>query len=336
MSASSSRDGTETDWPSIVAVTLGITAFATAQGLTYPRPVVPAERPRRERPRHRAARLAAFHAGALRPSRSSCCPHQNRRHRAGVLIVAGLLGAAATLICFALTENQWLWFILRFCLGYCVNTIYVLGEAWLNAAASDRVRGRVARRLRRGHVDGLRAGPPGHPSLRHSGRPRLRRLRLHGRARRLRASRSWHGVPRVEPEPVVLREVLSFFRLAPHLLLLVVVFGVMDSTTIAVIPVHLTRGGPDPGGGGGLRYRPACGHDRGAARTGQPARSLRPLARGEALSRPDRDQCRRARLRATRGMGDLGPQRPWSGQRSSAPYTSALALLGPGSPGAAR
>ena len=118
----------------------------------------------------------------------------------------------------------------------------MLGEAWLNAAASDRVRGRVAGVYGAGMSTGFALGPLGIPAFGTQGGLAFAvcasMVALVAFAFAILARRA-----RVEPEPVVLREVLSFFRLAPHLLLLVVVFGVMDSTTIAVIPVHLTEEG---------------------------------------------------------------------------------------------
>lgn len=43
----------------------------------------------------------------------------------------------------------------------------------------------------------------------------------------------------VEPERIVLREVVSFLRLAPTMVLLLVAFGIFDTSAISILPLYL-------------------------------------------------------------------------------------------------
>ena len=233
------RDEIATDWPSIIAVTLGITAFATAQGLTYPLLsflLKDAALSEGLIGLHAAAYMVGLVVSVL------TLPALNAYARAGTLIVAGLAIAAAALVGFALTENLIFWFFLRFVLGYCVNTIYVLGEAWLNAAANDRVRGRVTGVYGAGMSFGFAIGPLG--------------LAVFGTEDGLAFSICASFVALVamlfailarrakaEPEPVILREIGAFFTLSPHLIVLVIIFGIFDSTAIAILPLYFVNEG---------------------------------------------------------------------------------------------
>ncbi|MEM6579583.1 MAG: MFS transporter, partial [Pseudomonadota bacterium] len=130
-----------TDLWSVVTVTVGITVFSVAQGLTYPLiALILAERGVSDAMigLNAAAYIAGLGLSVL------VIPTFSRRLRASQVIVAGLFGTALAVLGFALTQSLLAWFLLRFFMGACVNAIYVFGEAWLNAATSDTVRGRVS------------------------------------------------------------------------------------------------------------------------------------------------------------------------------------------------
>ncbi|MEO1225772.1 MAG: MFS transporter [Pseudomonadota bacterium] len=228
-----------TDWASVFAVTLGITAFSTAQGLTYPLFSFLLD------DRGASDGMVGLHAASFMLGLGvsvAILPVLNRILRARHLILAGLLIAVACLVGFAVIDDLFVWFLLRFMLGFCVNTIYVLGEAWLNAAATDDKRGRVAGIYGAGMAGGFAVGPLGIPLFGTGG----------GLAFAVCAAivaavafvfTALLRRTRVEPGVVVLGQIFSFFRLAPLMVLIVIVYGVLDTTAIAILPLYLTSGG---------------------------------------------------------------------------------------------
>ncbi|MEJ6391637.1 hypothetical protein V8J82_00130 [Gymnodinialimonas sp. 2305UL16-5] len=109
-----------TDWWSVGTVTIGITVFAIAQGLTYPLiSLLLAARDVSDTTigLNAAAFMLGLGVSVL------VVPRLTRHLRAGQVIVAGLLGAAMSLGGFAATDNLSAWFLLRFALGFCVNAI---------------------------------------------------------------------------------------------------------------------------------------------------------------------------------------------------------------------
>ena len=169
-------------------------------------------------------------------------PALTRHLRAGQVIVAGLLGAAVMLAGFAATDDLAAWFVLRFALGFCVNAIYVFGEAWLNAATADTVRGRVSGVYGAGMSAGFVIGPLAIPvlgtedGLAFAACAVLVSLVAFGLALMSRRAR-------IEPDKLVLADLPRFARAAPMLIFIVLAFGFIDATVLSLSPLHLTSGG---------------------------------------------------------------------------------------------
>ncbi|QBF31409.1 MFS transporter [Thalassococcus sp. S3] len=241
MNAAPSRQSPliDTDWWSVMTVTVGITVFAIAQGLTYPLiSLLLAERGASET--IVGLNAAAFMAGIA--TSVLVIPSLTQHLRAGQVIVAGLAGAAIILIGFAVSESLAAWFLLRFALGFCVNAIYVFGEAWLNAASADRVRGRVAGIYSAGMTLGFVIGPLAIPlfgtddGLAFAACAVLISLAAFGLAVMSRRAR-------IEPDKLALSDLPRFLRAGPLLVLLVIVFGFVDATVLSLAPLHMTSGG---------------------------------------------------------------------------------------------
>lgn len=66
-----------------------------------------------------------------------------RRLGATGLIAGALLTTACTYVLFAIVDDIPLWFVFRFVLGAAGAMIWVASEAWINALAEERNRGRV-------------------------------------------------------------------------------------------------------------------------------------------------------------------------------------------------
>ena len=228
-----------TDWWSVGTVTIGITVFAIAQGLTYP--LI-------------SLLLAAWDVSDTTIGLNAAAfmmglgvsvlvvPRLTRHLRAGQVIVAGLLGAAMSLGGFAATDNLAAWFLLRFSLGFCVNAIYVFGEAWLNAATADDVRGRVSGVYSAGMAVGFVIGPLAIPifgidsGLAFAACAVLVSCVAFGLAMMSRRTK-------VEPEKPELSDLPRFARAAPMLVFLVVAFGFIDASVLSLSPVYLTGAG---------------------------------------------------------------------------------------------
>ena len=228
-----------TDWWSVATVTIGITVFAVAQGLTYPLiSLLLAERGASDA--MVGLNAAAFMLGLA--TSVLVVPALTRHLRAGQAIVAGLIGAAVILVGFAVTDALATWFVLRFALGFCVNAIYVFGEAWLNAATADSVRGRVSGLYGAGMTTGFAIGPLAIPvmgtddGLAFAACAVLVSLTAFGLALMSRRAS-------VEPDKFALIDLPHFARAAPLLLFLVLAFGFVDGTVLALAPLHLTAGG---------------------------------------------------------------------------------------------
>ncbi|MEO1190304.1 MAG: MFS transporter [Pseudomonadota bacterium] len=228
-----------TDWWSVATVTVGIAVFALAQGMTYPLIsllLVEAGASDLVVGLNAAAFMAGLATSVL------VVPALAQRLRAGQAIVAGLVGAAIFLIGFTLTDSLLAWFILRFALGFCVNAIYVFGEAWLNAATADAVRGRVSGLYGAGMTGGFALGPLAIPllgtdnGLAFAACAAIVSLAAFGLAIMSRRAK-------VEPAKLTLADLPRFFRAAPLLLLLVLGFGFVDGIVLALAPLHLIGGG---------------------------------------------------------------------------------------------
>ena len=143
---------------------------------------------------------------------------------------------------FAATNDLAAWFILRFALGFCINAIYVFGEAWLHAATADTVRGRVSGVYGAGMSAGFVVGPLAIPilgtedGLAFAACAVLVSLVAFGLA--LMARRA-----RIEPDKLALADLPRFARAAPMLLFLVLTFGFVDATVLSLSPLHPTAGG---------------------------------------------------------------------------------------------
>jgi len=228
-----------TDWHSVVTLALGISAFAVAQGLTYPLISLLLVA------RGASERVIGLNAAAFMLGLGISVlvvPAFATRLRAGQVIVAGLIGSALVLVGFATLDALPTWFALRFALGFCVNAIYVYGEAWLNAATADAVRGRVSGIYAAGMSGGFVLGPLAIPvlgtedGLAFAACAVLLSLVAFGFARLSRRAR-------IEPDRPRLADLPRFARRAPGLLLLVVAFGFADATALSLAPVHFIDGG---------------------------------------------------------------------------------------------
>jgi MFS family permease len=82
-------------------------------------------------------------------------------HRIGLLksMIAGALLSGVFVTGLALDDSLWLWFPLRFCIGFCGGMHWVGSETWINQMAHEQHRGRIVGAYATIWSMGIAAGP---------------------------------------------------------------------------------------------------------------------------------------------------------------------------------
>ncbi|MGH6810741.1 MAG: MFS transporter, partial [Ensifer adhaerens] len=227
------------DWPAIIAVVLGVTAFSVAQGLTYPLISLSLEG-RGVSAATIGLNAMGFAAGLA--AATLLLGHLTRRASADKLIIASLCGCSLCLATLAATSSLPIWFVARFALGFFVSMVFMLGEAWLNTACPDRLRGRVSGLYGAGMCGGFAAGPLAIPLLGTSGGLGFALLAIYIALVAFLTGLLTMGA-RTRPEPSSTRDLFAFFRHAPILILMVLMFGFADIAAISAMPVYFVKSG---------------------------------------------------------------------------------------------
>ncbi len=68
-------------------------------------------------------------------------PAMIKRHGIVWVITLGIIGMVISLALIPVFPNVWLWFPLRFALGFCTEMVFTAGDVWLNQLAEDEKRG---------------------------------------------------------------------------------------------------------------------------------------------------------------------------------------------------
>ncbi|HCL66267.1 MAG TPA: MFS transporter [Rhizobium sp.] len=227
------------DWAAIGVVILGVTAFSVGQGLTYPLIALVLEG------RGVSSSLSGLNASVFAFGLAASTLMIGRltaMMRGDKLIIAGLLGASASLSAFAFFDQLWVWFVARFLLGFSTSIIFTLSEAWLNTACPDRLRGRVSGIYGASMCAGFAAGPLAIPFVGAEDGFAFALIAVYvafvafvsvmlGRFARTRPAASSAG------------GLMQFVRAAPVLALMVVAFGFSDIAAISTIPLYFVERG---------------------------------------------------------------------------------------------
>lgn len=225
------------DTAALAAVIIGVTAFAVAQGLTYPLISLVLEH------RNVAQSLIGFNAGCFAAGLGTATfavGALTRLVRGDRLIVSGLVGCALSLSVFASSDNFWVWCVARFSLGVCVSLIFMLSEAWLNTACPDRLRGRISGLYGAGMCGGFAAGPLAIPLFGTKNGFAFALLAVYV------ACVAFLTViltrkARTQPEQAASGALFSFVRRAPLLVGMVAAFAIADIAAISAMPVYFVR-----------------------------------------------------------------------------------------------
>lgn len=230
---------THPDWASILAITIGITAFGVSLGLTYPLiSLILIDRGYGEG----VVGLNAGIYGLGIAASTAFMPWMTKRFGAGRLVVAGLAISAATIAGFALLPSLVAWFLLRFVLGWSINIVFVLGEAWLNAACTETLRGRVTAAYMGSTTIGFALGPLGVPLLGmddgfgFAAGAAVVALVTVGFAIFARRAR-------VRPVAAPPGSLYRFLPAAPLLVIMVATFAIVDASAMALLPIYFVHQG---------------------------------------------------------------------------------------------
>lgn len=152
------------------------------------------------------------------------------------VMVMGIIGMIVGLALLPAFPNVWAWFPIRFLIGLSAELVFVGGDIWINQIARDETRGRLIGIYGTFLHAGFAVGPA---TIAVVGSDSWFALYL-GLAVvccglvPLILSRG--AAPRVEGKPR--SRMLYFFRVAPTLMIAALMFGLIDSTVLALLPVY--------------------------------------------------------------------------------------------------
>jgi MFS family permease len=134
------QDLSEMPVAAIAGITATVTVFAISQGLSYPLLSFILQR-QGVSPGMIGLSAAMTPLGFI--VSSLVVPALTNRFGAGRVAVACALTAGTLLGLIGWQQNIWLWFPLRFLLGFFANPLYVISETWLLAVTPAAKRGRI-------------------------------------------------------------------------------------------------------------------------------------------------------------------------------------------------
>ncbi|RVI61359.1 MFS transporter [Sinorhizobium meliloti] len=227
------------DVAAIATAIAGVTAFAIAQGLTFPLISLVLEQ------RGVSPTISALNSGAYAAGLGAATFTVGRLTnliRGDYLIVLALIGCASSLGTFAAFDPKWVWFVARFALGFCTSIIFILSEAWLNTACPNRLRGRVSGIYGMGLCGGFAAGPLAIPIFGTDNGFAFASLAVYvALVAFLSFLLGRHA--RTRPEQGTPGELFKFFCSAPLLIAMVSAFAFADVAAISEMPVYFVRMG---------------------------------------------------------------------------------------------
>lgn len=127
-------------WGALAGVTAALAVFGAAQGLSYPLFTILMQRQGMS-PALIGTSAAMMPLGLILSA--SLVPAAVRVFGARNLAVGCALAGALCFIAIGALQNGFAWFAIRFLVGFVINPLYVLGEVWALALAPPAQRGRV-------------------------------------------------------------------------------------------------------------------------------------------------------------------------------------------------
>jgi len=227
------------DWAAIVVVILSVTAFAIAQGLTFPLISLMLQN------KGVSGSLIGLNAAGYAVGAATAVLMIDKltaRLHGDRLIIAALFGCSLSLAAFALTDYLPAWFVARFVIGFCASLISILTGAWLNTASPNRIRGRISGFYGAGMSAGFAAGPLAIPLLGTKSGFAFALVALYVAFIGF-ASVAVVGRTRTLPQNAPSGALFRFVRAAPVLVLMEFAFGFADIAAISGMAVYFVRVG---------------------------------------------------------------------------------------------
>ena len=160
------------------------------------------------------------------------------------VMAVGVAGMGICLLLLPVFPNVWAWFPIRFCLGLATDLAFTAGDIWINQMARDRTRGRLIGVQGMFLHAGFAVGPLAIAVL---GSETWTTLYLGAAVVALALiplALARGAAPMVGGKPRA--RVRYFLRIAPTLMLAAFMFGLIDSSVLALLPVYGIEKGLDP------------------------------------------------------------------------------------------
>ncbi|RWO98595.1 MAG: MFS transporter [Mesorhizobium sp.] len=238
MVATGSSDGeAATQWAALAGVTAALAMFGAAQGLSYPLFTLLMQRQGMS-PALIGLSAAMMPVGLILSA--AFVPAAVRLVGARNLAVGCSLAGALCFLGIGYLQDWVAWFIIRFLVGVVINPLYVLGEVWALSLAPPTRRGRVMGVFNTLLGAGYAAGPLILITVGTSGWPpfvaAISGFALCALILRAVSSK----LTGFEDDGQVSGGIVGFAKLAPALLLAVLVAAAVQQSTYALIPVFGT------------------------------------------------------------------------------------------------
>ncbi len=157
------------------------------------------------------------------------------------IIAIGCTAAAFAASLMLLADDYWLWFALRLVMGCGLATHWVGSDAWLNQAATEKIRGRVLSFYVVSYIGGVSAGSAVLNQLDlGSDEPFLAMVACFGLAL-VPLAAAWRSGPIFLPSSRAAS--VRMFRIAPVLMIAGVMIGLADGAAFALIPLFAILAG---------------------------------------------------------------------------------------------
>jgi MFS family permease len=220
----------------LAGLTAAVTAFALAQGLSYPLFTFLMQR-QGMTPAEIGLSAAMTPLGLILSA--LFVPELVRRLGGRRLAVIAALSGALLFFLVGALQNWIAWYLLRFLIGLAINPLYILGEVWMMALASDARRGRIMGFFNAVTGIGYAAGPLTLTLVGTDGWPPLSVAIFGFSACAVLLFLTTRGLRGFEPddEGKPVSGIWSFWTLAPALLLAVGVSAATQQSAYSLMPV---------------------------------------------------------------------------------------------------
>lgn len=159
------------------------------------------------------------------------------------VMVLGIVGMIASLLLLPAFPNVWVWFPIRFLLGLSAELVFTGGDIWINQIARDATRGRLIGVYGTFLHAGFALGPA---TIAVVGSDSWTALYIGVAVVACGLiPLAWSGsaAPAVEGKPRA--RILHYLRIAPSLMVAALMFGLIDSAVLALLPVYGVQKGLD-------------------------------------------------------------------------------------------